>query len=366
MTLSVRLRHRYDSGVLLDIAFETDAGATALFGRSGAGKSTVVNAVAGLLTPQEGEITLDGEALFRQTGRNVPPHRRQIGYVFQDHRLFPHLSVGRNLTYGQRFLRGRKAPALGEIAALLGLEHLLDRRPAGLSGGERARVALGRALLAAPRLLLLDEPLAALDAPRKEEILPYLERLRDEAGVPMLYVSHQVAEVARLAETVVVLDQGRVRTAGPTAAVFADPDLAPAFGIRSVGSVIEGRVVTHGADGLTEVAISAGRVVLPGIEAAVGSTLRIRIEAQDVILARPRPEGLSALNTLPVTVMAVREGSGPGALVQCRMGDDRLLARVTRRSAARLGLAPGVEAFAVIKTVAVGSADVGLQPRPFD
>ena len=196
--------------------FDTGPGVTALFGPSGAGKTTIVNMIAGLLAPDRGRIELDGTVLFDSTLKlNVPPHQRRIGYVFQDGRLFPHLSVAQNLDYG-RWMLGlpRDENMRARIVAMLGIDHLLKRRPGALSGGERQRIALGRALLTQPRLLLLDEPLASLDAARKAEILPYLERLRDEAGIPMIYVSHQAAEIRRLASHVVRIDGGKVTGIG--------------------------------------------------------------------------------------------------------------------------------------------------------
>jgi molybdate transport system ATP-binding protein len=198
MSLSVRLCHRF-GGFDLDLAFDAPGGVTALFGRSGAGKTTVINAVAGLLRPDAGRIVAAGRVLLDTgAGVNLPAHRRRIGYVFQDARLFPHLTVRQNLLYGRWFGGRRDGPGLDRIVALLGIGGLLPRRPATLSGGEKARVAIGRAILSNPDLLALDEPLAALDEARRAEILPYLERLRDDLGLPMLYVSHALAEVARL------------------------------------------------------------------------------------------------------------------------------------------------------------------------
>jgi molybdate transport system ATP-binding protein len=196
--------------------FQAPGGVTALFGPSGAGKTTIVNMIAGLLAPDRGTIVLDDEVLFdATTGINVPPHRRRIGYVFQEGRLFPHLSVRQNLDYGRRMSGWpRDSRAFERVASLLDIGHLLDRRPRMLSGGERQRVAIGRVLLMRPRLLLLDEPLASLDAARKREILPYLNRLRDEARVPMVYVSHTAAELRRIATSIVRLDAGRVVACG--------------------------------------------------------------------------------------------------------------------------------------------------------
>jgi molybdate transport system ATP-binding protein len=360
MSLDVRLRHRLGD-FALDVAFEAPAGITVLFGRSGSGKTSVVNAIAGLLRPDEGRIALDDATLFDSAaGANVPVHRRRIGYVFQDARLFPHLSVRRNLGYGARFApRGAVGPDLGAVADLLGIAGLLDRRPGTLSGGERQRVAIGRALLARPRLLLMDEPLASLDTPRKAEILPYLERLRDQTGLPILYVSHAMSEVARLATTLVVLEDGRMRRAGPADTLLSDPDLVPLVGVREAGAVMAATIGAHLPDGLTELTISGGTLLLPRMDAPVGAATRVRILAQDVILATERPVGLSALNVLPCRVVALRDGSGPGVIVQLRCGADALLARVTRRSARLLDLDAGREVHAVIKSVSVSRTDIG-------
>ncbi|TDK41211.1 molybdenum ABC transporter ATP-binding protein [Antarcticimicrobium luteum] len=360
MSLEVDITHPL-AGFDLRVAFEAPGGVTALFGRSGAGKTTVINAIAGLLRPQAGRILLSGVPLFDAKARvNLPVHRRRLGYVFQDGRLFPHLSVRQNLTYGCRFApRGEPGPGLDEVADLLGLGPLLDRRPGALSGGEKQRVAFGRALLARPGMLLMDEPLAALDAARKEEILPYLERLRDQSGLPILYVSHSVAEVARLATTVVVLEAGRVVRAGPAEQVLSDPAMVRQFGLREAGAVLPAHIARHHADGLTELAVSGGRLFLPEMDQPPGTRTRVRILAHDVIVADRAPEGLSALNILPGEVVALREGQGPGVVVQIRCGGDLLLARVTRRSAEALALAPGRRVYAVIKTVSIARTDVG-------
>ena len=356
--LSVAIAHRLGD-LSLDVAFEAPEGVTVLFGASGAGKTSVVNAIAGLLRPRRAHIALGGEVLQdSETGRFVPVHKRRLGYVFQDGRLFPHMTVARNLTYG-RARATTPAPGLEEVAALLGLEQLMERMPGALSGGEKQRVAIGRALLSRPRMLLMDEPLAALDAPRKAEILPYLERLRDQAGLPILYVSHAVGEVARLARTVVVLRDGRVVQSGPAEAVFSDPELVRHVGLREAGAILTARVRAHHPDGLTELAISGGTLLLPHQHAAPGDALRVRILAQDVILSRVAPRGLSALNILPVRVIALRSGAGPGVMVQLACGQDRLLARITGRSAAALSLRPGQTAFAIVKSVSVAPGDIG-------
>ncbi|HMS96381.1 MAG TPA: molybdenum ABC transporter ATP-binding protein, partial [Tabrizicola sp.] len=296
MTLSVALQHRFP-GFALDAAFEVPAGVTVLFGRSGSGKTTIVNAVAGLLRPDQGRITLDGAVLQDSAARLfVPPQRRRIGYVFQDQRLFPHMTVRQNLLYGRRFAKTPREADFGRIVGLLGIAALLDRRPAALSGGEKSRVGIGRAILSDPRLLVMDEPLAALDEARKAEILTYLERLRDETGLPILYVSHAMAEVARLATTLVVVEAGRVLAAGPAERLMIDPALAPVLGPRELGALIPARIVGPEGDGLTRLETSSGPIFLAGITGPAGSIVRVRIMAHDVILARERPSGLSAQN----------------------------------------------------------------------
>ncbi|MCA0869949.1 molybdenum ABC transporter ATP-binding protein [Seohaeicola saemankumensis] len=360
MSLSVDIAHPL-AGFDLRVAFEAPGGITALFGQSGTGKTTVVNAVSGLLRPRSGRIVVEGETLFDAERRlHLPTHKRRLGYVFQEARLFPHLSVRQNLTYGLRFAPAdAPGPSLDEVCDLLGIAPLLDRRPGGLSGGEKQRVAIGRALLSRPRMLLLDEPLAALDTARKQEILPYLETLRDQTDIPMLYVSHSVAEVARLATTVVVLEQGRVARTGPAERVLSDPAMVRQLGLREAGAVVPATVARHHDDGLTELSVSGGRLFLPAMDTAPGSPTRVRILAHDVIVARDAPTGLSALNILPATVLALRGGEGPGVIVQMQCGDDRLLARITRRSATALELAPGQQVYAVVKSVSVARTDVG-------
>ena len=360
MTLCVSLKHQF-AGFALDVAFEARGGVTALFGRSGSGKTSIINAVAGLLRPDQGRIA-NGSQVLLDTAQNLnlPPQNRRAGYVFQDARLFPHLNVRQNLLYGRWFAPKTKGVSFERVVAMLDIGPLLTRRPGTLSGGERQRVAIGRALLANPQILLMDEPLAALDEARKAEILPYIEHLRDATEVPILYVSHSVSEISRLADAVVLLDAGHVLRTGTVAEVFSDPAIASFVGLRDAGSVIVARVAAQDDDGLTQLQTSAGPIWLPRINAAIGVPVRVRIAAQDVIVARNRPAGLSALNILPATVAALRLGDGPGALVQLRVGEDLLLARITKRSASALGLAVGSPVFAVLKSVAVAPGDVGV------
>ena len=358
MALSVDIRLTYGAFSLQVAQDFALSGATGLFGPSGSGKSTLLRVIAGLEGRARGRVALEHE-IWQDERKHVPPHRRGVGYVFQDTRLFPHLSVRANLEYAFRRARGLDGPGLDEVIGALDLGPLLARRSAQISGGEKQRVAIGRALLAAPKILLMDEPLAALDEVRKAEILPYLERLCDRSRVPILYVSHSVAEVARLAQHMVVLRNGRVLRTGPASEVLSDPEAVPMVGSREAGAVIEARIVAQHADGLTELAASAGTLFLPRIEAAIGDSLRLRIPAQDVILSRARPLGLSALNILPVVVTEVKAGEGPGAVVQLQAGSDLLLARLTQRSVAALGLKRGVAAHAVLKSVALAKSDIG-------
>lgn len=361
MTLAVALRHGF-GGFDLDLDFEAGPGITALFGRSGAGKTTVINAVAGLLRPARGRVVVDGETMLdTERGIWVPPHRRGLGYVFQDARLFPHMDVRQNLSFGGRYAaRGRAGPGLEEVAALLGLERLLERRPAALSGGERQRVALGRALLCRPRMLLMDEPLASLDEGRKQDILPYLERLRDgPLRLPILYVSHALDEVARLADTLVLLQDGRVRARGPMFDVMADPAAVPLLGVREAGAVLEADVLSHAPDGLSRLRIDAGVLELPGVQAEVGARVRLRVLAQDVILSLEKPAGLSSVNILPVRIDQVHPGGGPGAAIALSAGRDRLLARVTARAVADLSLRPGLDCYAILKATTVAPGSIG-------
>ncbi len=357
-TLSVAVEHR-QGAFALSARFQAPGGVTALFGRSGSGKTTLVNAIGGLLRPHQGRVAL-GETVLLDTERGlfVSRHRRRIGIVFQEGRLFPHLSVRRNLLFGRWFApRGEPAVPMDGVVEMLGIGPLLGRRPAGLSGGEKQRVAIGRALLSKPRLLLMDEPLSALDDERKAEILPYIERLRDEAGVPIVYVSHSVAEVARLADTLVVLDGGRVTAIGPTAEILARLNVAPLAGARDAGAVLDARVAAQDEHyGLTTLTTRAGTLRVPHIALPVGAALRVRVPARDVMLSLGAPSGSSALNVLPavvVAIMPVDGATGPTAALRLDCNGAAMLARVTRLSAVEMGLAPGVPVFAVIKGVAL-------------
>jgi molybdate transport system ATP-binding protein len=370
MTLRVQVEKRLGAqgdGFVLSADFVSDGRVTALFGRSGAGKSTLVNLIAGLIRPDKGTIELDGAAVFDSgKGIDLPSHRRRIGYVFQEGRLFPHLSVRSNLLYGRRFTPKRiRWGSLDEIVELLGIGALLDRRPAGLSGGEKQRVAIGRALLASPRLLLMDEPLASLDQERKGEILPFIERLRDRMRMPIVYVSHAVDEVSRLADTVVLLDHGKVAAVGPVNDVLGARIEAYADG-GEAGIVLAATVVSHDpASGITRLAHPAGSLSVPLVDVAVGAAVRVRIRARDVALAVGDPGRISIRNRLAGTVAAIAEGPPPTVTVHLDIGGDPLIANITRDALRDLDLRPGSPVTALIKSASFDPLSVGGGPdRP--
>lgn len=352
--IEVQLTHRQDA-FTLEAKFQSAGGVIALFGPSGSGKTTIVNAIAGLIRPDAGRIVIDGRVLFDSaTDTFIKPHLRRVGYVFQDPRLFPHMTVLQNLRYGET------AKPKTDFINLLGLEHLLTRTPQNLSGGEAQRVAIGRALYASPDILLMDEPLAALDAPRKAEILPYLARIRDTSDIPIFYVSHAMSEVAQLASDLVLIRDGKVTRAGPIGDITSDPDAVPDLGIQDAGAVIEAELTMPDAgDGLSALTTSDGVLLLPRLPQPKGHRVRVRILASDVILSKTRPEGLSALNILPVTITNIHDGQGPGVAIGLSSGTDKLIARITRRSQNTLDLKVGSPCFAIIKSVSIAPSDVG-------
>jgi molybdate transport system ATP-binding protein len=359
--LSLRLSKRRGD-FELDIAFDAPTpGVVALFGRSGCGKTTVTDLIAGLLAPDAGRIEVDGEVLFEAGRINLPPERRGIGYVFQDPRLFPHLSVLGNLCYGENRSRARpRAIAMGEIVDLLGLQDLLERRPHRLSGGERQRVALGRALLSQPRLLLLDEPLAALDRARRQEVLPYLERLRDRFQIPIVYVSHQFDEVLRLATRVVLLDTGRIAAQGDLASVSRDPALRALLGTDATGAVVEAEIeAIDEKRALATVRIGSGRIAVPAGAERVGRRLRLYLFARDLIVATEEPRGLGQPSSLVGTIASLEAESPEALLVEVDVGSARLLSRVGSERARELGLAIGRRVWLVVNVASLGGAFPG-------
>ncbi len=342
MSLSVDIRHQF-GGFTLETAFEAKSGVTAIFGHSGSGKTSVVNAVAGLFRPDEGRISWDGKVLFDGTkGKSTPPYLRKMGYVFQDGRLFPHLTVKQNLAYPGRFLKEpAKARESDAIIALLGLDSLLDRRPGRLSGGEKQRVAIGRALLAKPNMLLLDEPLAALDLDRRSEVLPYLARIRDETELPILYVSHARSEVRALASHVVILKGGRVS---------ADGTVGEVLGRGGAGPTTTLQVTDHGPAeaGMVRLETRLGRIYSLCERIPFTGPRSISITASDIVLSAADRESIAAPNVLAVDVNEILK-AGPGHMdVRLAVGDAELIARLPIGEAARISLAPGSKFQAII------------------
>ncbi|HTT07820.1 MAG TPA: molybdenum ABC transporter ATP-binding protein [Gammaproteobacteria bacterium] len=362
MTLRIDVERRLGA-FQLRVAFAADAGITALFGRSGAGKTSVVNMIAGLLKPDHGRIESNGRVLYDSAaGVNVPVHERRVACVFQDARLFPHLSVRNNLLYGFRLCpaRGRYIE-FNHVVELLGIAPLLSRRTGTLSGGERQRVAIGRALLAQPRLLLMDEPLASLDTERKVEILPYIERLRDEFKLSIVYVSHALEEVVRLAGNVVVMRDGAVTAVGPVAETLERVDLYPITGRQEAGAILSATVASHDdADALTMLRFNGGVIFVPRVDLPVGAALRVRIRARDVALAVQQPAGISIRNILRGRVAEITEKTGADVEIKLMVGATALAALVTRPAVRDLALAPGREVYALVKSIAIDDAGMGM------
>jgi molybdate transport system ATP-binding protein len=354
MSLSVRLRHDFPSA-RMEMAFEVPSpGVTVLFGPSGAGKTTIILAAAGLLRPDVCRIEVDGQVLAdTETDLWLPPERRRVGLVFQDARLFPHMSVATNLRFGMRRARDGSV-RFDDVVELLGIGALLDRRPHTLSGGERQRVAIGRALLAQPRLLLMDEPLASLDAARKSEILPYLTRLKTALRLPVLYVTHDLDEVARLVDSMVLVEAGRVIGFGALAEIAARADL-PLARRDDAAALLHCHVAGHASDrALTRLDGGGATFLVPLLDAPEGTERRIRIPAREVILAGRPPEAISLHNVIPGTVRRIAaDPERRAVMVEIALPDGALLARVTQDAIVRLDLAVGRPVLALIKSTSI-------------
>jgi molybdate transport system ATP-binding protein len=345
-------------GFTLQAEFEAPTpGIVALFGRSGCGKTTLVNIISGLLAADEARIQLDDVVLAdTRAGISVPVERRRIGYVFQDARLFPHFSVLGNLRYGLKRSSGAPLPrqpiAFDDVVSLLGLAPLLARRPHQLSGGERQRVGLGRALLSQPQLLLLDEPLASLDVARREEVLPYLQALRDQLNMPMVYVSHQFEEVLQLATHVVLMEAGRVVAQGTLSEVSLCPELRTIVGPDSVGSVLDGVVSrTDPARAMADLQLGNSTLQISLRDVAVGAPVRVQLLARDIILATEKPHGLSVRNTLQGVISEMSPDEDEAVLVKVDVGGATVLARITSDAASALNLSPGTAVWVLVKAV---------------
>ena len=365
MALQVSLRA--STPIALEVEFDVQAGQVlALVGPSGSGKTTVLRAIAGLIRPQTAKIMVDGRVWTdTAAGINLSVPTRRVGMVAQSYALFPHMTALQNVmaALGHLPVSARKSEAM-RVLALVNMADLANRRPAELSGGQQQRVAVARALARAPEVLLLDEPFSAVDRPTREGLYTEIRNLRAALNMPVVLVTHDMDEAQMLADRIVVLEAGRVLRAGSVAEVLVDPLAMRSIGLAEAGATLTARVVAQDDDGITRLTCSAGPLFVPRIEAAIGAPLRLRVQAQDVILARNRPDGLSALNILPAIVIAVRGGDGPGVLVELRVGDDRLLARITRRSADALGLLPGVGCFAIVKSLSSTRVVIAAQNLP--
>ncbi|MCG5516547.1 MULTISPECIES: molybdenum ABC transporter ATP-binding protein [unclassified Ectothiorhodospira] len=354
--MSIQARFHLQRGAFsLDVDLHIPGrGVTALFGRSGSGKTTILRCLAGLERIQEAHLQFNGD-LWQGGEHFMPVHQRPLGYVFQEASLFPHLSVRHNLLYGfKRIAAEERRVQLDDVVSLLGLESLLSRFPDALSGGQRQRVAIGRALLTSPRLLLMDEPMVSLDETSKGEILPYLERLRDELSIPVVYVSHAIEEVARLADHMVLLENGRVLAQGPLQALLTRTDL-PLAHSEQASAVIEGTVAAHHEpDHLTEMAFPGGTLLISHQDRAIGTPLRVRILARDVSVALERPKSSSVLNSIPAKITQISEDPHPGhVILNLAAGEHHLLARISACSCRQLDLSPGQSIWAMVKGIAV-------------
>ena len=353
----------------INAQISSNDGVMVLFGRSGAGKSSIVKMIAGLLSPDEGSIKVFGETIYSSSdGINISPQNRSIGYVFQEDLLFPHMNVTSNLSYAIKRNRPEKREVIfDDIVRLLGLENMLGRMPQNLSGGERQRVSIGRALLSNPKLLLMDEPLASLDLARKSEILPYIERLSGELGIPVVYVSHSLEEVVRLADTIAIISDGHAIAQGGVTEIMSRLDLAPMTGRHEAGAVLEAVVVDPASgEGLSSLDVCGHTLWVPEIDLKSGDHVRMRVRARDVALAKTLPQETSILNSLAGKVIEVKVGEGPHADVAIEIKSKSpasapqvLIARITRRSANELGLEKGGNIYALIKAVAIDRRSMG-------
>jgi molybdate transport system ATP-binding protein len=354
--MALEVMARAVAPIPLDVEFQVAPGELlTLVGHSGSGKTTVLRTIAGFWRPENARVTVGGKVwLDTSAGVDLPAHRRRIGIVFQSYALFPHMTAAENVNAALDHLaRGDRAKEAERLLRLVHLDGVANRKPAQLSGGQQQRVAVARALARRPEALLLDEPFSAVDRATRETLYREIAELRHALDMPVVLVTHDMDEARLLADRIVVIEKGRIVAQGTTAEVMFDPTALRAMGLREVTSSLRARVEAQEEDGLTRLSTAAGPLLLPRIEALPGTQVRVRIMAHEVILAREAPRGLSALNILPVEVVALKPGEGPGVLVQLRLGEDSLLARITRRSAEILKLAPGDRVYAILKSMAV-------------
>ena len=355
--MALEVMARAQTPIPLDIAFRVEPGEMlALVGHSGSGKTTVLRTIAGLWRPEVARVAVNGTTWIDTAARqDMPTHRRRVGVVFQAYALFPHMTAAQNVLSAMDTACPKEAERLLDLVGLSGLG---GRKPAQLSGGQQQRVAVARALARKPHALLLDEPFSAVDRTTREKLYGEILALRAHLAMPVVLVTHDMNEAQLLADRIVVIEHGRVVRNGTTAEVMADPDALRAMGIREVAAMLPATIAEHLPDGLTRLDAPTGQVFLPGVNGTVGSRLRVRIMAHDVILSRQRPEGLSAQNILAGTVMRIVQGSGPGVLVHVDMNGHEILARITRRAADQMALQPGDGVHAILKSMSVARDQV--------
>jgi molybdate transport system ATP-binding protein len=362
--MALEVMAKAQAPIPLEASFRAEPGELlALIGPSGSGKTTLLRTIAGLWRPETARVAVDSEVwLDTAAGVNLPPYRRHVGIVFQTYALFPHMTAAQNVMAAM----GRTAPnARAEaerLLALVNLPGLADRKPAQLSGGQQQRVAVARALARRPQALLLDEPFSAVDRATRERLYDEIVALRAHLKMPVVLVTHDVNEAQLLADRMAVIEKGRIVREGTTAQVMADPAALRAMGIREIAAMLPAIIVEHGDDGLTRLDAAAGPLFLPAIEGLPGTRVRVRIMAHDVILARSRPEGLSAQNILAGKVAGILPGTGPGVIVHVRVGDEEILARITRRAADQLRLQPGDAVHVIVKSMSVARDHVAFAP----
>jgi molybdate transport system ATP-binding protein len=368
--MALEVMARAKAPIPLDVNFRVEPGQLlALVGHSGSGKSTILRSIAGFWRPETARVAVGG-AIWLDTAAGIalPPYRRRVGLVFQSYALFPHMTAAGNLVAAMDHLpAAARRDEARRLLSLVHLDGLADRRPVELSGGQQQRVAVARALARRPAALLLDEPFSAVDRATRETLHREIAELRHVLDMPVVLVTHDVEEARLLADRMLVIEKGATVALGTTAEVMFDTAALRAMGLREAGAAIAARIAAQEADGLTRLDTAAGPILLPRVDGAIGARVRVQVMAHEVILSRERPSGLSALNVLPATVVAVKSGEGPGVLVQMRLGagDDLILARITRRSAEALALAPGVSCHAILKSMAVARDHVGpLPPGP--
>ncbi|HRK17753.1 MAG TPA: molybdenum ABC transporter ATP-binding protein [Hyphomicrobiaceae bacterium] len=363
MALEVSIRAT--APIPLDVEFRVEPGELmALVGHSGSGKTTILRTIAGLWHPEHASVCVAGATWYDTAkGVDLPPHARRAGFVFQSYALFPHMSAEQNVAVAMGHLpRAERLAEARRLLTLVNLASLEHRRPSELSGGQKQRVAIARALARKPDALLLDEPFSAVDRATRETLYTEIARLREHLRMPVVLVTHDLEEARLLSDRMIVIDHGHVLRYGSSADVMFDPLVLRTLGIRDVGTSIAARIAAHDDDGLTRLTSPAGDLWIPGMDAPLGTNVRVRILAHEVLISLTRPVGLSAQNVLPATIEDIMRGDGPGAIVRLRAGSETILARVTQRAIASLGLEVGFTCFAVVKSMAVARDHVTETP----